>query len=476
VKRARSSQGNNQEESKAKRVKIQNEGQELVVNCDIGRPRCLLCRLNMVSPEALRYHNLMRHTDLAPIHTLVSPSKATASAPTSPIRKLSITSPVHHKRLSLPTIVEARMPMRRVRVKVMKEVEMVKDVGRAAVEERLTESPKKEKVPLRKASLEEARSDDSGLLTEEGFLEDLLDGVVDIKQEKLSLPELLKRILDHLAVLDKSGMFKEPVDLEEAPDYLACISHPMDFSTMGKKVEAEEYCSIEAFEEDFLLVVSNCLTYNMEDTKFWRAGKRIKTNGLAVIEEARLGRLSKKPSERNPRSRISKEFKKRKSKEGGMISASPLYLVKDAPKSAIVETKTERKTSESPSDSGVSSTNSTTALDSDNSITSSEFAVPTAPRRKSSRPGGPKRPEIVQPMEGEFTGRRQSQRSYGGEKPFMCNHCPLTFSNNDSKVGHERTHTEKKLECPFCEMRFGADISLRKHSKIHERQLASETM
>jgi len=474
VKRARSSQGNNQEESKAKRVKIQNEGQELVVNCDIGRPRCLLCRLNMVSPEALRYHNLMRHTDLAPIHTLVSPSKATASAPTSPIRKLSITSPVHHKRLSLPNMVEARVPMKRVRVKVMKEVEIVKDVGRAAPEERLTESPKKEKVPLRKASLEEARSDDSGLLTEEGFLEDLLDGVVD-KQEKLSLSELLKRILNHLAVLDKSGMFKEPVDLEEAPDYLACISHPMDFSTMGEKVEAEEYSSIEAFEEDFLLVVSNCLTYNMEDTKFWRAGKRIKTNGLAVIEEARLGRLSKEPSERNPRSRISKEFKKRKSKEGGTTSASPLYLVEDAPKSIIVETKTERKTSESPSDSGVSSTNSTTALDSDNSITSSEFAVPTAPRRKSSRPGGPKRPEIVQPMEGEFTGRRQSQRSYGGEKPFMCNHCPLTFSNNDSKVGHERTHTEKKLECPFCEMRFGSDISLRKHSKIHERQLASET-
>jgi len=273
---------------------------------------------------------------------------------------------------------------KRVRVKVMREVEMVKDVGRAALEDRLTESPKKEKVPLRKYSLEEATSDDSGLLAEEGFLEDLLDGVVDcdIKQEKLSLSELLMRILDHLAVLDRGGMFKEPVDLEETPDYLACIANPMDFSTMRKKVEAEEYSSIEAFEEDFLLVVSNCLT----------------------------------------------------------------------------------------------STNSTTALDSDNSATGSEFAVPTAPRRKSSRPGGPKRPEIVQPMEGEFTGRRQSQRSYGGEKPFMCNHCPLTFSNNDSKVGHERTHTEKKLECPFCEMRFGADISLRKHSKIHERQLASETM
>ena len=45
VKRARSSQEKVEEESEAKRVKIQNDGQELVVNCDIGRPRCLLCRL-----------------------------------------------------------------------------------------------------------------------------------------------------------------------------------------------------------------------------------------------------------------------------------------------------------------------------------------------------------------------------------------------------------------------------------------------
>ena len=42
------------------------------------------------------------------------------------------------------------------------------------------------------------------------------------------------------------------------------------------------------------------------------------------------------------------------------------------------------------------------------------------------------------------------------------------------QVCHERTHTEKKMECPFCEMRFSVDTSLRKHSKIHEKQLASE--
>ena len=219
-----------------------------------------LFRLNMSSPDALRYHNLMRHPDLAPIHTLVSPSKATASAPTSPIKKIAAISPIQHKRLSLPNnIEEVRMSLKRVRVKVMREVEMLKDVGRAALEERLAESPKKVPHP-EKTSLEETRSENSSLLTKEGFLEDLLDGVVDndVKQEKPSLLEILTRILDHLEVLDRGGLFKEPVDLEETPDYLDCIACPMDFSTMRKKVEAEEYSSIDEIEEDFMLVVSNC--------------------------------------------------------------------------------------------------------------------------------------------------------------------------------------------------------------------------
>jgi len=53
----------------------------------------------------------------------------------------------------------------------------------------------------------------------------------------------------------------------------------------------------------------------------------------------------------------------------------------------------------------------------------------------------------------------------------MCNHCPLTFSNNDSKVAHERTHQEKPLECAFCEMRFTAEFGLRRHQRIHDRQM-----
>ena len=37
---------------------------------------------------------------------------------------------------------------------------------------------------------------------------------------------------NQVLIIDKGNIFKEPVDLEETPDYLACISNPMDFSTM----------------------------------------------------------------------------------------------------------------------------------------------------------------------------------------------------------------------------------------------------
>ena len=268
-------------------------------------------------------------------------------------------------------------------MKVMREVETLTDVGRAALEERLVENPKEEITSETDLQGGDTRSNDGGLLTDAGFVEDLLNGVGDVKQEELTLSESLNRVLDHLAVLDKGNIFKEPVDLEETPDYLACIPNPMDFSTMRTKVEEEEYTSIETFEEDFLLVVTNCLTYNEEDTKFWRAARRIKKLGLAVIEDSKRGTLTNEPSERVHPVKVSKDFKSRKSKHTRVKSKEKSADCKTSGVSkstTLLEPHISRKMSESPSDSGVSLTNSSTAQDSDNSVTSSEFAVPRAPR------------------------------------------------------------------------------------------------
>jgi len=64
--------------------------------------------------------------------------------------------------------------------------------------------------------------------------------------------------------------------------------------------------------------------------------------------------------------------------------------------------------------------------------------------------------------------RRFSERRYKGEKPYICNHCPLKFSSLQNRVVHERTHQqEKPFECPFCEMRFAVQFNMIRHAKIH---------
>ncbi|KAG6820069.1 hypothetical protein H0H93_005693 [Arthromyces matolae] len=56
--------------------------------------------------------------------------------------------------------------------------------------------------------------------------------------------------------------FLKPVSKAEAPDYYEVIAHPMDFSTMLKKVKARSYKSKREFKDDLELIWNNCLTYN----------------------------------------------------------------------------------------------------------------------------------------------------------------------------------------------------------------------
>jgi hypothetical protein len=43
-------------------------------------------------------------------------------------------------------------------------------------------------------------------------------------------------------------LFLYPVDAEEVPDYLNIIQHPMDFTTMRRKLDDYQYLAIEDFE------------------------------------------------------------------------------------------------------------------------------------------------------------------------------------------------------------------------------------
>ncbi|XP_047431543.1 bromodomain-containing protein 1-like isoform X2 [Mugil cephalus] len=120
-----------------------------------------------------------------------------------------------------------------------------------------------------------------------------------LKREEIKLQEtllemqltpfsiLLRTLLDQLQGKDQARVFTQPVDISEVPDYLDHIKHPMDFSTMRQRIDAQSYNNFDQFENDFNLIVDNCMKYNSKDTYFYRAAVRLRDQGGALLRKAR---------------------------------------------------------------------------------------------------------------------------------------------------------------------------------------------
>uniref|UniRef100_A0A452UXV5 Bromodomain containing 1 n=1 Tax=Ursus maritimus TaxID=29073 RepID=A0A452UXV5_URSMA len=120
------------------------------------------------------------------------------------------------------------------------------------------------------------------------------EGLLHVKVEQMALElrltpltVLLRSVLDQLQEKDPARIFAQPVSLKEVPDYLDHIKHPMDFATMRKRLEAQGYRHLTEFEEDFNLIVDNCMKYNAKDTVFYRAAVRLRDQGGVVLRQAR---------------------------------------------------------------------------------------------------------------------------------------------------------------------------------------------
>lgn len=75
------------------------------------------------------------------------------------------------------------------------------------------------------------------------------------------------RCLDAMDKIEKyqiSRMFSQPVDpvADNCPKYHEVITKPMDLGTARKKLENDNYCTVEEWKSDIELVWTNALTYN----------------------------------------------------------------------------------------------------------------------------------------------------------------------------------------------------------------------
>ncbi|KAL0760375.1 hypothetical protein Bca101_076525 [Brassica carinata] len=79
---------------------------------------------------------------------------------------------------------------------------------------------------------------------------DILQGSPVESGPTTPLPDkkLLAFILDRLQKKDTYGVYSDPVDPEELPDYHDIIENPMDFSTLRNKLDSGAYASLEQFE------------------------------------------------------------------------------------------------------------------------------------------------------------------------------------------------------------------------------------
>ncbi|KAI4320789.1 hypothetical protein MLD38_034233 [Melastoma candidum] len=98
----------------------------------------------------------------------------------------------------------------------------------------------------------------------------------------------LQLILDKLQKKDIYGVYAEPVDPEELPDYHDIIEKPMDFSTVRKKLANGSYVTLSQFESDVFLICTNAMQYNAPDTVYHKQARSIEELGRKKFLKLRI--------------------------------------------------------------------------------------------------------------------------------------------------------------------------------------------
>ncbi|KAJ5701890.1 transcription regulator BDF1 [Penicillium malachiteum] len=90
--------------------------------------------------------------------------------------------------------------------------------------------------------------------------------------------KFLTKCVSSLKRMHDSRFYREPVDPVKLniPNYLHVITHPMDISTIERKLKANDYSSPQALINDFNLMVQNSLTFNGPDHLVAQEGQKLK--------------------------------------------------------------------------------------------------------------------------------------------------------------------------------------------------------
>ena len=111
-------------------------------------------------------------------------------------------------------------------------------------------------------------------------------------QEKKHSNNNLSRFLEYLLKLlqkkDSNNFFAVPVNDQFAPGYSQIIKTPMDFSTVRTKLIEGSYSTLLQFKSDFELMCTNAMTYNTNDTIYYKSAKKLLGYGRKILSAEKI--------------------------------------------------------------------------------------------------------------------------------------------------------------------------------------------
>ena len=157
--------------------------------------------------------------------------------------------------------------------------------------------PNGEKNPLNEEEIKQFEKDNQeifDLLNNKELLQKISDEITDedIKMQD-SWEKIAKKLMTTLWKFKESDLFHKPVDPVELniPDYFDIIKHPMDFSTIKKKMTNFSYTNLKEFCDDMNLVFENCYTYNGRKTNIGDICTHVKQEYDRLFLELKLNKF-----------------------------------------------------------------------------------------------------------------------------------------------------------------------------------------
>ncbi|KAK4704035.1 NuA3 HAT complex component NTO1, partial [Phenoliferia sp. Uapishka_3] len=100
-----------------------------------------------------------------------------------------------------------------------------------------------------------------------------------------SKTKIMRDVLTRIAALDKGRVFAQPVSRLAAPTYHDVIKHPMDWTTMGEKLDRHEYLAAQDFLNDFDLVINNAREFNLPENGVHKLAVKVHSDAQPILAE-----------------------------------------------------------------------------------------------------------------------------------------------------------------------------------------------